>query len=191
MSFTEPAMLPHRPRKVLIAGTSGSGKTTLAGRVGAVLGIEHIELDGLFHGPSWTPLENFEDEVRRFSSGSEWVTEWQYSAVRALLAERADLMVWLDLPKWKVMSQLIIRTVRRRARREVLFNGNIEPPLHTILHDPGHVVRWGWRTDSHNAERMATLAVDVPALPIVVLRTRGDIENFLGILLNMPSDRPA
>ena len=89
--------LPLRPRRVLIAGTSGSGKTTLAERVSEVLGLPHIEIDALFHGPNWTPLETFEAEVIRFSSQPAWVTEWQYAPVRGLLADRADLLVWLDL----------------------------------------------------------------------------------------------
>jgi gluconate kinase len=42
-------------RRVLVAGTSGSGKTTLAQRVSEVLGVPHVEIDGLFHGPDWVP----------------------------------------------------------------------------------------------------------------------------------------
>lgn len=61
------------------------------------------------------------------------VTEWQYGVVRDQLADRADLVVWLDLPRRSVMRQVVTRTVRRRFRREVLWNGNIEPPLHRIL----------------------------------------------------------
>jgi adenylate kinase family enzyme len=140
--FVDPASLTTRPQKILVAGTSGAGKTTLAGRIGQLLGIEHTELDSLFHGPDWVPLESFETEVRRFSSEPAWVTEWQYGAVRELLAERADLMLWLDLPRRTVMRQVITRTVRRRLQREVLWNRNMEPPLHTILFDPDHVVRW-------------------------------------------------
>src|SRR3712207_7517851 len=43
--------LPHRPARVVVAGTSGSGKTTLAARIGRELGIPHVEIDALFHGP--------------------------------------------------------------------------------------------------------------------------------------------
>ncbi len=45
--------LPHRPRRIVVAGTSGSGKTTLARRVGPVLDVPHVEIDALFHGPGW------------------------------------------------------------------------------------------------------------------------------------------
>ncbi len=82
------ASLPVRPRRVLVAGTSGAGKTTVARRVAALLDIPHIETDALFHGPGWIPRDTFESEVHRFSAGSYWVTEWQYSQVRAILAQR-------------------------------------------------------------------------------------------------------
>ncbi|MFE4499361.1 AAA family ATPase [Rhodococcus sp. NPDC056743] len=189
MPFVDPTALTIRPQKILVAGTSGAGKTTLAGRIGQLLEIEHTEMDSLFHGPDWTPLESFETEVRRFSSEPAWVAEWQYGAVRGLLAERADLMLWLDLPRRTVMRQVITRTVRRRLRREVLWSGNIEPPLHTVLFERDHIVRWAWRTDRRNAERMATVLVDVPSLPIVRLGSRQEIEAVLEVLACLPSDR--
>lgn len=44
--------LPHRPRRVLVAGGSGSGKTTLAMRITDLIGSPHTEIDALFHGPN-------------------------------------------------------------------------------------------------------------------------------------------
>ena len=81
-----------------MAGTSGSGKTTLAATVGEVLGLPHVEIDALFHGPGWTPRASFIADVDAFTRQDRWVTEWQYSAVRDLLADSADLVVWVDLP---------------------------------------------------------------------------------------------
>jgi hypothetical protein len=40
--------------RVIILGTCGSGKSTLARKLAARGGSEHIELDGLHHGPNWT-----------------------------------------------------------------------------------------------------------------------------------------
>lgn len=111
-----------------MAGTSGSGKTTLSARIGEVLGVPHVEIDALFHGPGWTRRPDFVESVLQFSGGPAWVTEWQYGEVRETLAERADLMVWLDLPRRVVMRQVVHRTVRRRLRGEVLWGVNVEPP---------------------------------------------------------------
>jgi adenylate kinase family enzyme len=171
--------LPYRPRRVLVAGTSGSGKTTLAGRIAAHLGVPHTELDALHHGPAWTPRLEFADDVARLVEQPRWVTEWQYTAVRELLLDQADCLVWLDLPRHVVMRRIVRRTLRRRMRREVLWNGNVEPPLRTVLVDPDHIVRWAWRTHGRTAERVATARQRRPELPVVRLTGPDDVDAWV------------
>lgn len=173
------ATLAFPPRRVLVAGTSGAGKTTLAVRIAAILGIPHVEIDELFHGPDWTPRPSFYSEVDAFSSRPAWVTEWQYDQVRPLLAQRADLVVWLDMNRATVMRQVLLRTLKRRARRQILWNGNIEPPLRTVFTDPDHIVRWAWKTHAHNAERISGLLRERPDLPIVRVHTHRQAREWL------------
>ncbi|MGH3873192.1 MAG: AAA family ATPase [Pseudonocardiaceae bacterium] len=180
--------LPHVPRRVLVAGTSGAGKTTLAHRVAGVLRSPHTEIDALFHGPSWTPREAFTKDVDRFSAEPAWVTEWQYRLVRPLLAERADTMIWLDLPRMTVMRRVIRRTLRRWLRREVLWNGNVEPPLCTIFTDPEHVIRWAWRTHGIGVQRVWTIARQRPDLLIIRLRDQREVDRWLAGPLRAAAD---
>jgi adenylate kinase family enzyme len=167
------------PRRVLVTGTSGSGKTTLAARIAAVLCVPHVEIDSLFHGPAWTPRPSFEADVHLFSAGPQWVTEWQYSSVRAHLADRADLLVWLDLPRVRVMRQVLLRTVNRRLRRRRLWNGNVEPPLWTLITDHEHIVRWAWTTHHKTEARVRDLLAQRPDLPVVRLHSHTDATRWL------------
>ncbi len=177
------AMTSHdAPRRVLVAGVSGAGKSTLARQIGARLGIEYVEIDGLYHGPGWEPRPAFLDDVAALVARDAWVTEWQYSSARPLTLARADLMVWLDLPTWRIMSQLTRRTVARRVRREELWNGNVEAPLHTILTDREHVLRWAWQTRHQYAGLDRRLAVERPGLPVVRLTTQAGARAWLGSL---------
>lgn len=162
-----------------MAGTSGSGKTTLAARTGDLLRLPHVEIDALFHGPGWTPRPTFEDDVRRFVAEPAWVTEWQYSQVRSLLGAQADLLVWLDLSRSRVMAQVGRRTLQRRLGRQVLWNGNVEPPLWTVLTDPEHIVRWAWSTHARTGERVAALQSQRPELEVVRLRNRTEVETWV------------
>ncbi len=171
--------LPATPQRVIVAGTSGSGKTHLAARIGAALDIPHIEIDALHHGPGWIKRSAFEADVERLAGSPRWVTEWQYAAVRPLLARRADLLVWLDLSRTHVMRQVIRRTFRRFLRQETLWNGNLEPPLWTIFHDRDHIIRWAWRTHEETRTRVMAIAAERPDLTVVRLGGRAEIERWV------------
>jgi len=171
--------LPARPRRIVVAGTSGAGKTTVARALSDRLHIPHVDIDGLYHGPGWVPRPEFDADVAAFVATDTWVTEWQYSAVRPLLLARADLLVWLDLTRPQVLAQLVPRTLRRRLRRVELWNGNVEPPLWTILTERDHILRWAWRTHPKTAARVRTVLAS-PDPPVVVrLRNRREVDAWL------------
>ncbi len=171
--------LRYRPARVLIAGTAGSGKSTLAKRVAAILELRYVELDALHHGADWTPRLEFLEDVRGFAGGTSWVTEWQYPDARDLLAERADLLILLDLPRRRVMTRVVRRTLGRIVRRTELWNANREPPLRTIVHDRDHIIRWAWRTHAEQLPRVTECVERHPRLPVVRLRTPEQIEGWL------------
>ena len=171
--------LPARPRRIVVAGTSGAGKTTVAVSLSGRLGIPHTDIDGLYHGPGWVPRPEFADDVAALVAGEEWVTEWQYSAVRPLLLARADLLVWLDLTRAVVMRQIVPRTLRRRLRRVELWNGNVEPPLWTILSRRDHILRWAWRTHPKTPARIQQVLASADPPAVVRLRTRREIHAWL------------
>jgi len=185
--------MPLRPRRIVVAGVSGVGKTTLARRIAQVADVPHTEIDALFHGPDWTPRRTFVDDVAKLVVQDAWVTEWQYTAARPLLAAHADLLVWLDLPFWTTtFPRVVRRTVRRRVRREELWNGNIEPPFRRILTDPEHIVRWAVSTRHKYRHRVPQLDADLPGLSVVRLTSNRDVERWINgplarvVALNSP-----
>jgi adenylate kinase family enzyme len=177
LNASEP--LPSVPQRILVAGTSGSGKTTLAVRIAAMVGAPHTEIDALYHGPGWTPRESFLREVSAFTTEPRWVTEWQYDTARPLLLQRADLLVWLDLPQSLVMRRVVRRTAQRRLRGTVLWNGNHEPSLSSFFTDPDHIVRWAWRTRHATAERVSDAVVSRADLPVVRLRSQPEVDRWV------------
>jgi adenylate kinase family enzyme len=172
-------VLDPPPRRVLVAGTAGVGKTTTARRIAQAVGARHTEIDGLYHGPGWTVRPTFEHDVEAFTAAPAWVTEWQYRSVRALLVDRADTLVWLDLPKPVAFWRLLRRTVRRRLRRVELWNGNVEPPLWTAVTRREHILRWGIATRNETRKRVPALAEAAPHLRIVRLRSQREVERFV------------
>lgn len=117
-----------RPRRVHVIGTSGSGKTTVAGAIADKLGIRHIELDVIHWQPGWSELpdDEFNQRVKEATEEGDWTIDGNYSAVRHLIWERVDTIVWLDMPFIPVFLRVLWRTLRRLVTREELWNTNTE-----------------------------------------------------------------
>ncbi|MFG6403041.1 AAA family ATPase [Microbacterium sp. P04] len=178
LAFDDP--LSFRPRRVLTAGVSGVGKTTLASRIASIAGAPHTEIDELYHGPNWVPRPEFLKDVHQLVREDAWTTEWQYATARPILAAHADLLVWLDLPFFTVtLPRVVARTIRRRLRREALWNGNVEPPLRALFTDREHIVRWALATRNKYADLLPHLQEGHPRLCIVRLRSPREVEAWL------------
>ena len=100
-------------RRVLVSGISGAGKSTLARQVAAACSLPYTELDALHHGPGWVKRPEFEADAAALAAGERWITEDQYQTfIGDLLWQRADTVLWLDLPRRVVMWRVVTRTTR-------------------------------------------------------------------------------
>ncbi len=115
-------------RRVSVVGSSGSGKTTFGARLAARLRVPHIELDAIWWGPNWTHLdaETFARRVDAATEADAWVCDGNFSAVRPIVLERADAVVWLDLSLRTCLARMLRRTARRIRSGEQLWAGNRE-----------------------------------------------------------------
>jgi adenylate kinase family enzyme len=150
-------------RRISVVGNSGSGKTTLAAAVAKALGVPHLELDSVFHQPDWEPLDKgiFRGLVAEFAAGDGWVIDGNYSSVQDLVWQRADTVLWVDLPRRTVMRQLVGRTLRRMATREELWNGNTESWRFLLSLDPDKsILRWAWTQHREYVRRYEAAALD-------------------------------
>jgi adenylate kinase family enzyme len=172
---------------VSVVGNSGSGKTTMARALADALGVTHVELDALFHGPNWTqpPPAIFQARVAAALDDAVdgWVACGNYSAVRTdVVWPRADTVVFLDLPKRVVMRRVVRRTLRRVLTREELWNGNREPLRNLYRLDPEqNIIRWAWERHDVNRQRYRSAPAE-PAnahLDFVFLRSSAEVSDFV------------
>ncbi len=136
-------------QRVSVVGNSGSGKTRFARRLAEVLAARYVELDAIHHLANWQPIEpqRFLEEVGAIAATESWVIDGNYRAVVSdgPVWQRADTVVWLDLPRRVVMRQVGARTVRRVITRETLWNGNREPISNVLSWAPERsIIRWSW-----------------------------------------------
>ena len=104
-------------QRVNVLGVSGSGKSTVGRALAARLDVPYVELDELHHGPNWTEAtaEELRGEGRAARRHSRaWVIDGSYRAkLGSLVLERADTVVWLDLPIRVWLPRLARRTFTR------------------------------------------------------------------------------
>jgi len=167
---------------------TGVGKSTFARRLAEAADLPYTELDALHHGPNWQPRPEFGAEAAALAAGDRWITEWQYtSKLGDLLSARADAVVWLDLPRSVALPRLIRRTIRRRLRRTVLWNGNVEPPLHTFFTAPeDNILRWEMRTHRKWRERMPEFLDERPEVPVIRLATQREVDRWPAAIAGGP-----
>ena len=165
-------------------GCSGSGKTTLALSLARTLCVAHVELDAIFHQPRWTPLDDdtFRTRVGQALEALGWVVDGNYSTVRDIVWQRADTVVWFDLPYAVVMARTIRRTVQRVVTRQELWNGNREPwsNLYSWKPEKSIIV---WAATRHKVYRRRYRAAEHDprwaGLDFVRLRSQREADAFL------------
>jgi adenylate kinase family enzyme len=157
----------------VVVGNSGSGKSTLARQLATRLGVPHIELDAIYHQPGWAPLPaaEFTRRVADATAGGGRVVDGNYSAVRAMVWERATTVVWLDLPRHIIMRRIIWRTLRRVGGRIELWNGNRERWRDVFTVNPDKsVIAWAWQKQRTYHDRYTTLMNDPANAHLVFIR---------------------
>jgi adenylate kinase family enzyme len=172
----------ERSTRFVVHGASGSGKTTMGTAMAAHLGVVHTELDGLFHQSGWTerPIDEFRAEVAEAVAAPGWVVEGNYRQVRDLIWARAQVIVVIDLPRWRVMVQLMRRTLTRGVTGVELWNGNRESLRNLVSTDADrNVVLWSWRTHHRYHDEVPTEArVEAPHARVMVLSNRRAVDSF-------------
>lgn len=175
-----------------IQGISGSGKTTLGAALAARLGVRHLETDALVHGPGWTetPDDELRAAIEAFMAGGGWVIDSDYRRkLGTLVLERADTVVWLDLPLHVCLRRLWGRTLPRIRGRQELWNGNRES---------WRAAFWGWDSlfvyavRKHASQRRTLPEMlarpELAHLEVVRLRSPREVDAWLGTI---PASAPS
>jgi adenylate kinase family enzyme len=174
------------PQRVAVRGGTGSGKSTFARELARRLDLPYVELDALHHDPGWREASA---EVLRarveaaLDDERGWIVDGNYdSKLGTLVLDRAELVVWLDLPLRVKLPRLLRRTVRRARTGEVLWNGNRETWRGSFL-SRDSILLWAVRTHWKNGREWPALFA---GRPLVRLRSSRDAAEWLRTLGERP-----
>jgi adenylate kinase family enzyme len=162
----------------VITSASGNGGTTFARAVATRLGVPFVELDALHHGPGWTEAsaEELRAKVEPIVATDAWVIDGSYRGkLGELVLERAEIVVWLDLPMRVWLPRLVRRTLVRIVHQEELWGGNRESLRGAFLGRDA-LIPWTLR---HYRRRRRLYPQRLAAFNVVRLRTTEDVERFM------------
>lgn len=166
-------------RRILVKGGSGAGKTTLGRALAQHLDVPFVELDAWHHGPNWTSAspEQLQARVRtQLNDERGWVVDGNYDRkLGTALMDRAELIVWLDLPLSTKLWRLARRTSRRWLSQEELWNGNRESLKDAFW---GREALFPWAVRSHFVHRR-TWPQKLQSCVVVRLHTPDDVAAWL------------
>lgn len=142
-----------------------------------------LEIDSVYWLANWTERDREETVslVDEFADQPRWVIDGNYSSLLgSRLDDRTDLIVWLDLPRWRSCAAVARRTIRRSRTREDLWaTGNTESVRNLFKLRPlDNLVIWSWRQVPRYRRQWAPRADAEPGRWIR-LRSRRQIAEFL------------
>ncbi|RAS83738.1 topology modulation protein [Priestia endophytica] len=105
--------------RIMVVGISpGVGKSTFARRLGEALHIEVHHLDALFWKPNWVEasLEEFSKSQQDIIPRDQWIIEGNYKNTFQIRLQRADTIIYLELPLHVCLYRVLKRFWMNRGK---------------------------------------------------------------------------
>jgi len=169
-------------RRIAVIGCCCAGKTTLSRELSRRLGIPHVELDALHHDAGWqeAPAEMLQARVDAALAAAPdgWAVDGNYHGkIGTSVLERADTVVFLDMPFGLALRRVLWRTGSRVVSRKELWNGNRETLRNAFSRDS--IVLWVITQHSKYRQHWPPRYEALPHLQVVRLRSPREVRAWL------------
>lgn len=169
--------------RISIIGYPGSGKTYLAELISRKLSVPHIHIDRFWfeaggmkisRASSEADRERVRAEVREKAleaiTAKSWVSDGFYSRIQPEIAERADIVLYLDIPLWRRLLNHAKRICDPSHRHEELTMWNEFGFFFEIIRQ-----HFAFRSKFKKF-------LDAYGYKVIVLRSRKDIADYIATL---------
>lgn len=170
--------LPDSDR-ILVIGCSGGGKSTLSRRLSDRFALPYISMDrDIFWLTGWVERERGEQRriLADIVAQPRWLMDGTNSSSFDLRLPRADLVIWVRMPRWLCLRGVTLRWLKHFGRtRPEMAPGCPERLEWQFL-------RFIWTFEHvHVPKILAGLDRYGADLPVVVLKSRADMARLLDL----------
>jgi len=163
-------------QRVLVIGSGGSGKSTVATQLGELLNLEVHHLDKFFWSPGWVKPEpdQWIKTVTDLMDRDSWIMDGNYSGTLELRLQRADTIVFMDLPRLVCMWRIV--------KRFFLYRDGTRPDMAEGCRESldFEFVSWVWNYHRVSRPKVIKLLQEhAEGKEIFWLRSRNDVKKFL------------
>ncbi len=176
-------------KKIVVIGASGAGKSAVAKRLSEILGLSYICSDAIFWAPNWTqaPPKQRDLAYDHATLADAWAIDGNVGGLNKpkdrMIVDRADTIVWLDLPRWQVFTQVLGRTIRRAWTQEPMWHNNRENWRRSFFSRES-ILLWSMQTFAKRRMQYDALFTDPNYAHLIRIRltTRRQVDAWLASL---------
>ena len=157
-----------RINRVILLGCAGAGKSYTARRLSQTLGTPNICLDALWSQQGTNvDIAEFRRKLAVHHQAPRWVSDGNFAQVSFdLRLPEADLVLWLERPRWQCLWNAIRRVFRSGEAHQRA--------------DLGKVLTFIWNFDRVNRPRIETLLKTLrPDLKVMRLHSDREIKAMI------------
>lgn len=161
-------------KRVVVLGVGGAGKTRLAHAIARSTGLPIVHLDRIFWRPGWqlAPRDEARAALDEAVAQERWIIDGNFLSAGDARFERADTVVFLDLPRTTCLARAVRRAVRDRGRtRPDLPDGCPEG-------FDWRFYKWIWNFGRDDRPRILE-RLDETDAEVVHLRSRAAVERYV------------
>jgi adenylate kinase family enzyme len=162
--------------RVVILGPGGAGKTEVAHAISRRTGIPVVHLDPIFWRKAWEPATRDEAKaaLAEAVARERWILDGNFLDADVARFERADTVVFLDLPRRVCLARVLWRLVRDRRRSRPDLPAGAREGFDLDL------LRWIWRYPKVDRPRVLELLEGLgPRVTVYRPRSRAEVHRYL------------
>ena len=165
-------------KKIAIICNAGSGKYILAQKLHALIKLPMYHLDKYFWKPGWVrpDLVEYEKIHNALCDKDEWIIDGMNLKFLAYRAQKADMIIFLDIPRYKCFWNIFKRTWKYYGKET---SSGAKGCVERFNWEFIKFLKWVWDFEKKYPAKIKEILKQYPKKQIYIFKSQQDIDQFL------------